>query len=529
MKKGLLFVFVLLLASTMFAQWTEQTSGVTTTLQLIVAVDDNVLWACGSSGVVLLTTDGGTTWVKKTPTDATVTNYSVAPLDATTAWVTGTVGGSADCIIWKTTDGGTTWVQQYRNPTGFTNGMVMFDANNGVCWGDPDPYPSTAWEIVTTTDGGTTWTRVPRSNYTGADSANGEYGSARGICKSGNTVWFTGYSAVAGTPNSIYKSTDKGLHWTRSTLNKVSGTSGSGYLAFANSNQGVFVGLDGTRAVTIDGGTTWTVATNTTPALRALTYVPGTTSFIATGSSGASLISRDYGVTWEALTGAPAVSLYGVTATSNNAWTCGATGKIAKLAGTANVPVELKSFSAKVVDGKANLEWFTVTETNNKGFEVERNISGVWAKVGYVDGSGTKTTGTKYTFVDDIANLKSQSLSYRLKQIDLSGTYEYSAEVQVNNLAPSKFDMSQNYPNPFNPATTIKYALPFESIVNVTVYNSLGQIVSELVNKVQQAGYYEENFNASNLSSGTYIYQIKAVGVNGGQEFSSVKKMILVK
>ena len=112
MKRSLLssilvLSLVVLSASEIFSQWVPQTSGITTRLRNVKAVNDNVLWACGNSGVVLKTTDGGTTWAAVTSPNAGSTIYTVDAFDATTAWVTGTVGGSADVSIWKTTDGGT--------------------------------------------------------------------------------------------------------------------------------------------------------------------------------------------------------------------------------------------------------------------------------------------------------------------------------------------------------------------------------------------------------------------------------------
>ncbi len=170
MKRSLLssilvLSLVVLSATEIFSQWVPQTSGITTRLRYVKAVNDNVLWACGNSGVVLKTTDGGTTWAAVTSPNAGSTMYTVDAFDATTAWVTGTVGGSADVSIWKTTDGGTTWVSQYNNPTGFGDGLKMFDANNGVYFGDPDPVGSSNWEILTTSNGGTNWNRVPVGNY----------------------------------------------------------------------------------------------------------------------------------------------------------------------------------------------------------------------------------------------------------------------------------------------------------------------------------------------------------------------------
>jgi len=84
-------------------------------------------------------------------------------------------------------------------------------------------------------------------------------------------------------------------------------------------------------------------------------------------------------------------------------------------------------------------------------------------------------------------------------------------------------ELFQNYPNPFNPATEIKFALPTASDVKLNVYNINGQLVSELVNGVVNAGMHSVNFNASNFNSGMYFYMLEANGI------SITKKMILTK
>ncbi|HXX64053.1 MAG TPA: T9SS type A sorting domain-containing protein, partial [Bacteroidota bacterium] len=81
----------------------------------------------------------------------------------------------------------------------------------------------------------------------------------------------------------------------------------------------------------------------------------------------------------------------------------------------------------------------------------------------------------------------------------------------------------QNYPNPFNPSTTIQYALPRRSQVTLSVYNTLGQLVSTLVNEEQQAGYHEVKFDGSNIASGVYLYRIQA------GDFRQVRRMLVVK
>jgi hypothetical protein len=88
---------------------------------------------------------------------------------------------------------------------------------------------------------------------------------------------------------------------------------------------------------------------------------------------------------------------------------------------------------------------------------------------------------------------------------------------------PKTYSLNQNYPNPFNPVTKIEYAIPNDIKVTIKIYDILGREVNVLVNEVQTAGYYAINWNASNLSSGIYFYQMKA------GNFYSVKKMMLIK
>jgi hypothetical protein len=104
-----------------------------------------------------------------------------------------------------------------------------------------------------------------------------------------------------------------------------------------------------------------------------------------------------------------------------------------------------------------------------------------------------------------------------------------TTDINELNQLPSDYQLHQNYPNPFNPSTLIRYELPNESSVKLIIYNSLGQVVKELVSEVQQSGYYEVNFNASNLSSGIYFYSISATSTEGSKEFRDVKKLMLLK
>jgi hypothetical protein len=206
------------------------------------------------------------------------------------------------------------------------------------------------------------------------------------------------------------------------------------------------------------------------------------------------------------------------------------------------IPVELKSFQGMFNGNSVELNWVTATEVNNYGFEIERNtimpsasslkrgLYGSWEKAGFLRGAGNSNIEKKYSYTDNVQDLNlNPTLSYRLKQIDIDGLFEYSNEVEikVNNIS-SKFTLEQNYPNPFNPVTTIKYSIPSVGAENflpvqLKIYNLLGQEVATLVNEPRPPGNYDAKFDASNLSSGIYLYKLRA------GDFKAVRKLLLLK
>ena len=196
------------------------------------------------------------------------------------------------------------------------------------------------------------------------------------------------------------------------------------------------------------------------------------------------------------------------------------------------LPVELTTFSANTIDRDVKLNWITATEQNNSGFELQRQNSvsnnqySNWEKIGFIKGSGTKSTPTNYSYND--TKLNTGKYKYRLKQIDYNGNFEYfnlNSEIIIG--TPNKFDISQNYPNPFNPTTKIDYNLPFESQVSIKVYDISGREVKTLVNETKQAGYYTVDFSGNDFASGMYFYRITAE--NNGQKIVMMKKMLMIK
>jgi hypothetical protein len=188
------------------------------------------------------------------------------------------------------------------------------------------------------------------------------------------------------------------------------------------------------------------------------------------------------------------------------------------------LPVELSSFSASKIGSTVKLNWKTETEVNNYGFDILRlsqNDGSEWINIGFVEGNGNSNSPKYYSFEDN--NLIAGKYSYRLKQIDTDGQFDYSKVIEINLDRPMKYELSQNYPNPFNPVTTIQFSIPQAGDIKLVVYNVLGEQVAELVNEYKEAGVYTINFNASELNSGLYIYKLTA------GNFTNVKKLMLIK
>ncbi len=187
------------------------------------------------------------------------------------------------------------------------------------------------------------------------------------------------------------------------------------------------------------------------------------------------------------------------------------------------VPVELVSFIGTRSGSTVLLQWITGTEANNYCFEIQRSSNKTdFETIGFVEGSGTTTSPTSYSFTDGSAG-KEQTWYYRLKQIDYDGTSSLSGLAEVEAELPVGFFLFQNYPNPFNPVTTVSFTLPKAMNADLKLYDITGKEVAEIFSGELQQGYHSVKIDGTNLASGVYTCRLVA------GDFSSIIKLSLLK
>jgi hypothetical protein len=200
--------------------------------------------------------------------------------------------------------------------------------------------------------------------------------------------------------------------------------------------------------------------------------------------------------------------------------------------GDSPLPIQFTAFTVSVY-GKndVQLEWKTISEINNYGFEIERrminNFPDEWNCITFIAGSGTSNSNHTYSHIDH--NLPTGRYVYRIKQIDNDGLFKYYGNVEVDVLSPVTFTVRQNYPNPFNPSTKIDYTLPIHCHVTVEIFDVLGRLVTQLLSKEQDQGRWTTVWNAD-VETGIYFCRLTAVPIDDASHpLINVKKMLLLK
>ena len=186
------------------------------------------------------------------------------------------------------------------------------------------------------------------------------------------------------------------------------------------------------------------------------------------------------------------------------------------------IPVELTSFNATLNGTHATLQWTTVSETNNAGFEVQVQNGEDWEVLGFVDGNGTTTEAHAYSF--DVGELAVGAHVFRLKQIDYDGAFEYSDELEVTVETPGTHVLTSAYPNPFNPQSQFTLAVAQDQHVTAELFNTLGQRIAVLFSGTVEANQAQlVTIDGAGLASGMYLVRVI------GERFSDAIGVTLLK
>ena len=179
------------------------------------------------------------------------------------------------------------------------------------------------------------------------------------------------------------------------------------------------------------------------------------------------------------------------------------------------------------MDDGIHLSWDISPEEDFQYFRLEKSFDSEFTEYETFDMIDTSFLDPDYVL--------DQTNYYRLAAVDhAENMSEYTGVVEAtilsvdSDLIPTVFALHQNYPNPFNPITTLRYDLPEQGFVTITIYDMLGRQVKTLVNTTQEAGFKSVIWNATNdygkpVSAGVYLYKIQA------GEFIQTKKMVLLK
>ena len=309
---GMALLAVSLSGGSSRGQWTTQVDGTRARFRGLCVVDSRVVWASGTGGTVLRTTDGGRAWQPRPiPGTQDLDFRDIQAVDERTAYVL-SIGEGEKSRVYKTTDGVTTWSLSYLNqdPKGFLDAIAFRDADHGLAFGDP---VDGRFVVRTTEDGGRTWNSVPPEGMPPALPGEGAF-AASGTCLvvvGDGRGWFgTGGARVA----RVFRSADRGRTWTAHETPVRAGSPSAGLfsLAFGDDGRGIAVGGDYKEpgraelvaALTADEGRTWRRPAGRQPGgyRSAVAIVPGTRgrNLVAVGPTGTDA-STDGGESWQPL------------------------------------------------------------------------------------------------------------------------------------------------------------------------------------------------------------------------------------
>lgn len=524
--------------------WETQDGVPDVSVRAIEFFDADHGWAAGSAATILETSDGGETW-----NYVSINNESVYFLDEEIGWAGGRFGQ-----LMHTSDAGQNW-QQLSTPVDDSNIEDLKFFNQDTGWA-----VVRIGQVLRTEDGGENWEEQDHFgvHLDKIDAVDDQ------------TAW------IIGDIRSIFHTSDGGETWEEQDDGLIGGSLYD--VSFINEDVGYISASSGRVLKTVNGGEVWEeVSPNSDSNLRAVSFVSADTGYVA-GSDGVVLKTTNGGVSWRGagpsladddtimevevlnpwVVWARAASgdiihtrdggrnwgvqregttVYGSDLSAihftdeQTGWAVGTDGRILQYSGDEIVLFPFEITLSSPLNGwemepeEIEFSWLE-GEPYIHHYQFELATDEDFNEV-VVDSVLEETTLT-------LENLNEEYDQYwwRVRAENDLGWGEYSTRTfeletasSTERLAetPQEYSLDQNYPNPFNPVTSIEYQIPESGPVELTIYNTLGQMVATLVSEQQAAGYYSVDFDGSELPSGVYIYRLEA------GSFSETQKMMLVK
>lgn len=507
-------------------------------------VDDLNGFVSGARGMVLKTTDGGISWQELTNIYINIIRLDdIHFVNRQVGIVVGDDGGK----IFRTSNGGVSWnliesgitsvlraVDFFDENTGVAvgrYGIIRRTTNAGVSWSNPQVNQATEQlfglhifdqtfacavgenTIVTSTDAGLTWYK---QSYTYPEWVMGVYFVTR---QKGFAV---------GTNGKIFKTTNGGDTWIESaTINPQNILR---RVSFADTLNGVAVGDIGTIARTTDGGETWTRVQLSETYLNsffAISFVNESVGY-ASGDGGIILKTTDAGATWTRQASPTMHRILGMHFLSEDqAALSGAFGQIILTSNLTAPDFGINKNQITFLNvpaGTTRTDSLTVYNSGNGILDI-LNIESTNSNFIISPTSATVLANDSSAFIvqvnaDSVGSYEGYLVFYH-NGISSPDSVMVSADIITNinddndtKMLPKSFVLHQNYPNPFNPSSIIQFEIPQTSKITISVFNVLGQKISVLVDSEMQAGYHSIVWNADNLPSGIYLYQLSSGDTN---------------
>lgn len=469
--------------------------------------DENTAYAGTYNSYFLKTTNGGVNWTSVTIPYTTFNSYS----GIISMYFTNLSQGFIlmhDHMLFKTENGGLNWTELTSSMNLYTplTSIEFLDENNVILggWGTTNDFI-----IRKSVNGGLNWVGVIPYNYQNTTGY---------IYDLDFPTFSTGYAVGSGNSKGyLYKSTNAGSNWLK--IDSVSsGTLRKVY--FLNDNTGFMLGYAGEIFKTTNGGSNWSIFNSgITYGLSSIFFVNPVTGYACGGNPVQKLFkTTDAGNSWNQIYTTTGTTFSSITFINPN--TGFITGKNILKTTDAGVTWNNKTPGSLIYFQK------TFFSSNNTGYSY-----GSFGKVFKTTNTGenwgelnmpTEMFFNDIYFLNDNTGFLVGDQGMILKTTNGGGNFVIGINEPVKNI-PSDFLLQQNYPNPFNPVTTIKFSIPENSFVNITIYDILGKVVATLLNENRNPGNYELNWDAGKNSSGVYIYRMTVDGK------SLEKKMVLLK